>query len=255
MNTQRKNRVLFVVTNHEDLGDTGKKTGYFLREVSYPYKAVTEAGYSVDFVSPNGGPAPMDPNSNDMDDEVNKAFTDDSSIMDQLQNTMSPDQINPDDYDGIMYAGGHGTVWDFPDSEGLANIAISIYERGGVLGAICHGPAALVNLKLTDGTYLIAGKRLSNETTDTICDGLRAQIGIINFPIIKEMVDGIITLSEIEIISAMKMIFERMKILVEPSSAIVLAAAIKNKNKFQGKKIGLIFSGGNVDCDNLPWNN
>ena len=102
MNTQRKNRVLFVVTNHEDLGDTGKKTGYFLREVSYPYKAVTEAGYSVDFVSPNGGPAPMDPNSNDMDDEVNKAFTDDSSIMDQLQNTMSPDQINPDDYDGIM---------------------------------------------------------------------------------------------------------------------------------------------------------
>ena len=104
MNTQRKNRVLFVVTNHEDLGDTGKKTGYFLREVSYPYKAVTEAGYSVDFVSPNGGPAPMDPNSNDMDDEVNKAFTDDSSIMDQLQNTMSPDQINPNDYDGIMYA-------------------------------------------------------------------------------------------------------------------------------------------------------
>ena len=166
MNTQRKNRVLFVVTNHEDLGDTGKKTGYFLREVSYPYMAVTEAGYSVDFVSPNGGPAPMDPNSNDMDDEVNKAFTDDSSIMDQLQNTMSPDQINPDDYDGIMYAGGHGTVWDFPDSEGLANIAISIYERGGVLGAICHGPAGLVNLKLSDGTHLISGKRFSSFTDE-----------------------------------------------------------------------------------------
>ena len=181
MNTQRKNRVLFVVTNHEDLGDTGKKTGYFLREVSYPYKAVTEAGYSVDFVSPNGGPAPMDPNSNDMDDEVNKAFTDDSSIMDQLHNTMSPDQINPDDYDGIMYAGGHGTVWDFPDSEGLANIAISIYERGGVLGAICHGPAGLVNLKLSDGIEERYSEIFYVENTTTGFDN-----GFDEFPFLEE---------------------------------------------------------------------
>ena len=163
---QRKNKVLFVVTNHNELGNTGKKTGYFLREVSYPYKAITEAGYSIDFVSPKGGPAPMDPNSNDMDDEVNKAFTDDAEIMNRLQSTMSPDKTNPDDYDGIMYAGGHGTVWDFPDSEGLAKIGVSIYERGGVLGAICHGPAALVNLKLTDGTYLISGKRFSAFTDE-----------------------------------------------------------------------------------------
>lgn len=163
---QRKNKVLFVVTNHDELGNTGKKTGYFLREVSYPYKAITEAGYSIDFVSPKGGPAPMDPNSNDMDDEVNKAFTDDAEIMNRLQSTMSPDKTNPEDYDGIMYAGGHGTVWDFPDSEGLAKIGASIYERGGVLGAICHGPAALVNLKLTDGTYLISGKRFSAFTDE-----------------------------------------------------------------------------------------
>ena len=163
---QRKNKVLFVVTNHDELGNTGKKTGYFLREVSYPYKAITEAGYSIDFVSPKGGPAPMDPNSNDMDDEVNKAFTDNAEIMNRLQSTMSPNKTNSDDYDGIMYAGGHGTVWDFPDSEGLAKIGVSIYERGGVLGAICHGPAALVNLKLTDGTYLISGKRFSAFTDE-----------------------------------------------------------------------------------------
>ena len=137
MNVQCKKKVLFVVTNHEELGNTGKKTGYFLREVSYPYKAITEAGYSVDFVSPKGGLAPMDPDSNDMEDEVNKAFTDDADIMERLQNTMSPSEVNPDDYDAIMYAGGHGTVWDFPDSEGLAKIATNIYGRGGVLGAIC----------------------------------------------------------------------------------------------------------------------
>jgi len=166
MNTQSKNRVLFVITNHEELGDTGKKTGYFLREVSYPYKAITEAGYNIDFVSPKGGPTPMDPGSNDMDDEVNKAFTDDASIMNRLQNTMSPSEINPDNYDAIMYAGGHGTVWDFPDSEVLATIAVSIYEHGGVLGAICHGPAGLVNMKLKDGTYLVAGKRVASFTDE-----------------------------------------------------------------------------------------
>ena len=166
MDTQSKNKVLFVITNHEELGDTGKKTGYFLREVSYPYKAITEAGYNIDFVSPKGGPTPMDPGSNDMDDEVNKAFTDDASIMNRLQNTMSPSEINPDNYDAIMYAGGHGTVWDFPDSEVLATIAVSIYERGGVLGAICHGPAGLVNMKLKDGTYLVAGKRVASFTDE-----------------------------------------------------------------------------------------
>ena len=166
MNTQSKNKVLFVITNHEELGDTGKKTGYFLREVSYPYKAITEAGYNIDFVSPKGGPTPMDPGSNDMDDEVNKAFTDDASIMNRLQNTMSPSEINPDNYDAIMYAGGHGTVWDFPDSEALAMIAVNIYEHGGVLGAICHGPAGLVNMKLKDGTYLVAGKRVASFTDE-----------------------------------------------------------------------------------------
>ena len=100
---------------------------------------------------------------------------------------------------------------------------------------------------------LKAGKRLENKTTHTICDGLRAQIGEINFPIIQELADGIITLSEVEIINAMRMLWERMKIIVEPSSAIALAAVIKNMDLFRDKKVGLILSGGNVDLDDLPW--
>ena len=71
--------------------------------------------------------------------------------------------------------------------------------------------------------------------------------------VIQKLVDGIITLSEKEIILSMKMVFERMKIVIEPSSSIVLAAALKNKQEFKGKQVGLIFSGGNIDCDNLPW--
>lgn len=166
MNGQNGKRVLFVVTNHDQLGDTGKKTGYFLREVSYPYKAVSEAGYAIDFVSPRGGPAPMDPISNDMEDDVNKAFTDDQSIMASLQNTLSPQDVAADNYVAIFYAGGHGTMWDLPDCEKLAQIAVDIYESGGVLGAICHGPSGLVNMKLKDGSYLVAGKRMAAFTDE-----------------------------------------------------------------------------------------
>ena len=97
------------------------------------------------------------------------------------------------------------------------------------------------------------GEILPNETINTICDGLRAQIGTITFPIIQKYVDEIITLSEEEILDSMKMIWERLKIIVEPSCSISLAAIIKNKNKFSGKNVGLIMSGGNVDLNQLPW--
>ena len=100
---------------------------------------------------------------------------------------------------------------------------------------------------------LQSGEIVPNETINTICDGLRAQIGTITFPIIQENVDEIITLSEEEIINSMQMIWERMKIVIEPSCAISLAAIIKNREMFEGKKVGLIMSGGNVDLTQLPW--
>ena len=97
------------------------------------------------------------------------------------------------------------------------------------------------------------GEIVANKTIDTICDGLRAQIGSITFPIIQEHVDGIITVKELEIIEAMKMVWERMKIIAEPSSVITLGALLKNQKLFSGKKVGLILSGGNVDLNELPW--
>ncbi|MEO2159722.1 MAG: pyridoxal-phosphate dependent enzyme [bacterium] len=97
------------------------------------------------------------------------------------------------------------------------------------------------------------GEIVANETIDTICDGLRAQIGTITFPIIQKHVDGIIRVTEEEIIEAMKMIWERMKIIVEPSSAITLGALLKNKDMLSNKRVGLILSGGNVDLNQLPW--
>ena len=166
MNDNSNPRILFVVTNHGQLGDTGKETGYFLREVSYPHKALTEAGYEIDFVSPKGGAAPMDPISKDLDDEVNKAFVENEGIMTALQNTLLPEIVDTDDYVAIFYAGGHGTMWDLPDCEALAQIAITIYEKGGAISAICHGPAGLVNMKLSDGSYLVDGKRVASFTDE-----------------------------------------------------------------------------------------
>lgn len=152
-----------VLTSHKELGNTGKTTGFYVSEASHPYDVfVRQAGYSVDLVSPQGGEPPQD--GEDSDDPLNQTFLDEMS--DQLADTMTPDQVNPENYDAIFYAGGHGTMWDFPENETLAKIATHIYEAGGVIGAVCHGPAALVNLKLSDGSYLIDGKVVNSFTNE-----------------------------------------------------------------------------------------
>lgn len=100
---------------------------------------------------------------------------------------------------------------------------------------------------------LASGERLTNKTVDTIADGLRTNLGVVTFPIIKENVSDILTVDDRQIIEAMKLIWERMKVVVEPSAAVPLAALFKNRNKFAGKRIGVILSGGNVDLDHLPF--
>lgn len=100
---------------------------------------------------------------------------------------------------------------------------------------------------------LQSGKIEGNETVNTIADGLRTTLGDINFPIIKEHVSAIIRVTEEEIVTAMRLVWERMKIVIEPSSAVTLAALIRNKEDFQGQKVGIIISGGNVDLSNLPF--
>jgi len=106
-----------------------------------------------------------------------------------------------------------------------------------------------------DDTYrsISNNKIMSNETTDTIADGLRAQVGTVTFPIIKENVDKILLVSEEMIISSMYMIWQRLKIIIEPSCSIVLAALMLNSNKFLNKKVGLILTGGNYDLKQIPW--
>ncbi len=157
-------RVLFVLTSHDQLGNTGKETGFYLPEVTHPYAAFEQAGIEVEFVSPKGGKAPMI--GVDLSDPLNKAFLDAPAKVAKVENTLTPAEIDPTRYDAIFYAGGHGTMWDFRDNDALAKIAAKVYEQGGVVGAVCHGPAGLVNIKRADGSYLVTGKTVSSFTNE-----------------------------------------------------------------------------------------
>lgn len=157
-------KIAIVLTSHGELGDTGRATGFYLPEAAHPYAVFTQAGYAVDFVSPQGGEPPMD--GVDRADPVQQAFLESAEAMAKIRATLRPEDIDPADYDVIFYAGGHGTMWDFPDDARLAMIAATIYENGGVVAAVCHGPAGLVNITLGDGTYLVAGKTVSAFTNE-----------------------------------------------------------------------------------------
>lgn len=156
-----KDKVLFVVTSHGELGDTGRKTGYFLSEVTHPWSVLGEK-YDIDVVSPKGGRPPVD--GFDLNDPINRKFWDSPEWQDKMSATMTPDQVNPAAYKAIFYAGGHGAMWDFPNNEALASIAASIYEAGGIVAAVCHGPAGLLPIKLADGEYLVKGKKVTGFT-------------------------------------------------------------------------------------------
>lgn len=159
-----KKKVLFVVTSHAELGNTGKETGFYLPEVSHPWKVLAEAGYEIDFVSPRGGKAPVD--GIDLDDPVNKEFWNNKEYRSKIDNTMAPSDVNTTEYAAIFYAGGHGTMWDFTDNDRLQDITRGIYEANGIVGAVCHGPAGLVNVKLSDGKYLVESKRINSFTNE-----------------------------------------------------------------------------------------
>ena len=155
-----KEKILMVVTNHAKMPN-GQATGFWLSEVSHPWTRFTKAGFSVDFASPTGGNAPIDPRSKDLSDPDNKRFLESKGSLGALANTPAIKNINGDDYRAIFFAGGHGTMWDFPQAPGLSSLAGKIYSNMGVVAAVCHGPAALINIKLPDGSLLIKGKKLT----------------------------------------------------------------------------------------------
>lgn len=150
-----KDKILFVVTSHGELGNSGRKTGYFLSEVTHPWSVLGEK-YDIDVVSPKGGRPPVD--GFDLDDPINRKFWDNPDWQDKMSKTMAPEEVKPEEYKAIFYAGGHGAMFDFPNNQKIAEIAETIYNKGGIVAAVCHGPAGLLPILLPDGSNLIKGK-------------------------------------------------------------------------------------------------
>jgi len=159
-------KILIVLTSHTELGDTGRKTGFWLPELTHPYYEFTKAGYSVDVASIEGGLAPVDNKAFEEDDEYHQVFLGDAELMAKVIQSIPLAEVNPNDYQVIMFAGGSGPMWDFPDNKDIDRISSIIYENKGIVSAVCHGNAALINIKLSDGTLLIANKRVSAFTNE-----------------------------------------------------------------------------------------
>ncbi|WP_299015471.1 type 1 glutamine amidotransferase domain-containing protein [uncultured Photobacterium sp.] len=154
-------KALIVLTSHAHMGDTNETTGFWLSELTHPYYAIAKRGINVDIVSIQGGEAPIDPRSWDEEDKDNARFMATPELTQTLKASKSLDEINASDYQAIVFAGGHGTMWDFPDDPDVQDKAAEIYEEGGIVAAICHGPAALINIQLSDESFLIDGKRVT----------------------------------------------------------------------------------------------
>lgn len=151
--------VLIVLTSHAQMGDTGKPTGFFLGELTHPLEVFEKAGVPVELASIQGGEPPVD--GLDLQDEINARYWNDPAFRAKLSATKKLSDLDPADYSAVFFSGGHGTMWDFPDDGDVQRFARELYEKGSPVGAVCHGPAALVNVKLSNGSYLVEGKEVS----------------------------------------------------------------------------------------------
>ncbi|EOR07675.1 type 1 glutamine amidotransferase domain-containing protein [Acinetobacter genomosp. 15BJ] len=156
-------RILHVVTNISKYEGIDRPTGLWLGELTHAYDEFEKQNYLQDIVSPNGGLSPIEPKSLErfVADASVLRRKNDPAFMQLLETTKKPSEINWQDYDAIYYTGGHGVMWDFIDNAELQDITKNIYEKGGVVASVCHGYCGLLNVRLSTGQYLIAGKKLT----------------------------------------------------------------------------------------------
>lgn len=157
-------KILMVLTSVSEIGDSKEPTGYNVAEASHPWKVFRDSGHFVDFASIKGGQPPRD--TVDQDDPIQVQFTTDETTRAGLYNTARVGVIDPEQYDAVYLVGGHGTMWDFPNNEGLQKLVGAIYNKGGVVGAVCHGPAGLLDVELHHGLKLLSGKDVAAFTND-----------------------------------------------------------------------------------------
>ena len=159
-------KILIVLTSHDQLGDTGKKTGFWLEEFAAPYYVLKDAGAAITLASPKGGLPPIDPKSDipENQTELTKRFSADQAAQAELANTKKIADLSANDFEAIFYPGGHGPMWDMPDNVISIALIEAFVKADKPVGAVCHAPAALVNVRRKDGEYLVKGKRVTGFT-------------------------------------------------------------------------------------------
>ncbi|MTI31266.1 type 1 glutamine amidotransferase domain-containing protein [Xanthovirga aplysinae] len=160
----RKNfKILFVVTSHDKLGETGKKTGLWIEEFATPYFFLKDMGIEVVVASPKGGQAPIDPKSNlsDFQTEATKRFYADPQAQAALRETRKLSLVKEGDFDAVFYPGGHGPLWDLSRDKNSIQLIESFYNHGKPIAFVCHAPAALQNVKDKSGQPLVKGKKVT----------------------------------------------------------------------------------------------
>ena len=158
-------KILMVLTSHDELGDTGKKTGFWLEEFAAPYYAFIDAGVEVTLASPAGGQPPLDPSSDTEDAQTKdtKRFKEDSEAQKHLANTKKLADMKAEDFDSVFYPGGHGPLWDLAVDKDSINLIETFVQQDKPVAFVCHSPAALKNVKV-DGEYLVKGKTVTGFT-------------------------------------------------------------------------------------------
>jgi putative intracellular protease/amidase len=162
--SNKKLKVLFVLTSHNQLGNTGKKTGFWIEEFATPYYFFKDKNIEVVVATPQGGQAPIDPKSNDagFQTESTKRYFNDTNAQMQLSKTKKISAVNQKQFDAIFYPGGHGPMWDLTNDENSIALIQSFYNQNKPIAFVCHGSAALVNVKNKQGEYLIKGKNITS---------------------------------------------------------------------------------------------
>ncbi|HEX8046589.1 type 1 glutamine amidotransferase domain-containing protein [Rhizobium sp.] len=156
--------ILCVVTSHPIRGDSGEPTGFAMVELTHPLDVFDKAGIPYEIASIRGGHPPID--FFDLSDAANAHYWRDKDFRSALADSLVLRDLDPSRYSAVFFAGGHGTMWDFADSLAVQTVIRDIWEAGGIVSAVCHGPAALVNATLSDGSYLVAGKKLASFTDE-----------------------------------------------------------------------------------------
>ena len=159
-------KILMVLTSHDQLGDTGKKTGFWLEEFAAPYYVFKDAGATLTLASPAGGQPPLDPKSDDPDAQTDatKRFKQDTDAQQALASTVKLDSVSAADYDAVFYPGGHGPLWDLAEDKKSIELIESFYAAGKPVAAVCHAPGVLRHVKAANGEPLVKGKSVTGFT-------------------------------------------------------------------------------------------